>query len=76
VKVKLLQRWGQYPPATELDMHDELAKTLVRAKMASLVETQPEPRAAEIETAEAPQPVETAARVGRPRSRKHREATP
>jgi len=74
MKVKLLQRWGQHPPATELDMHDELAKTLVRAKMASLVETQP--RAAEIETAEAPQPVETAARVGRPRSRKHREATP
>jgi len=75
VKVKLAQRWGQYPPSTELDMHEELAKTLVAARIARKVEEEVsvEP---EIESAAAPPVAEAAARTARPGRRRKPEATP
>lgn len=81
MKVKLCARWGEYPPGRELNLPDDLAATLIAAKICRKVDELPfdAPPGGALETGEAPPAAETAARTGKPRRTRPaaaREANP
>ena len=71
MKIKLTKNWGSYTPGNILNPEDDLARTLIAKGYAEAVEVD-RVQVVEVETAEAPDAVETAEapaprKRGRPR---------